>query len=386
MSQKNAYSTKVVISNPDWLLAILGNHDKYIHLIEENFNVEFSNRGENLTISGQDSDEVDQVAALIHQLVHLLERGITPRSMDVMTAIKMAKKQTLDYFLALYDKVVGRAYDGKPIRPKNYGQLQYVEAIRKQDVVFGIGPAGTGKTFLAVVMAVQALRDNRIKKIILTRPAVEAGENLGFLPGDLKEKVDPYLRPIYDALYAIYGTEQTNRLMERGVIEIAPLAYMRGRTLDDAFVILDEAQNTTVAQMKMFLTRLGFGSKMIVNGDKTQIDLPGGVKSGLVDAEHKLKGLNRIKFVAFDEYDVVRHPVVADIIRAYSGPLNNNLNVKTPQSLGKLPDESLEPSFGSPVDNESNKLDKAEPASIDTNATEDVKPLSSLSSRDLENE
>ncbi|MGO1433929.1 MAG: PhoH family protein, partial [Ruoffia tabacinasalis] len=210
------------------------------------------------------------------------------------------------------------AYDGTAIRAKNFGQLQYVRAVESHDVVFGIGPAGTGKTFLAVVLAVQAMREGRVKKIILTRPAVEAGESLGFLPGDLKEKVDPYLRPVYDALYAIFGMEHTNRLMERGIIEIAPLAYMRGRTLDDAFVILDEAQNTTIAQMKMFLTRLGFGSKMIINGDQTQIDLPKGVKSGLIDAERKLNKINKIKFNYFDEFDVVRHPVVADIIRAYS--------------------------------------------------------------------
>jgi len=246
--------------------------------------------------------------------------------MDIVTAIKMAQNNTLDYFLNLYEEVIGRAADGRAIRVKNFGQLQYTRAIAKQDVVFGIGPAGTGKTFLAVVLAVQALKEGRVKKIILTRPAVEAGESLGFLPGDLKEKVDPYLRPVYDALYTIYGAEQTNRLMERGVIEIAPLAYMRGRTLDDAFVILDEAQNTTIAQMKMFLTRLGFGSKMIINGDRTQIDLPKGVKSGLVDAQSKLKGIDRIQFVTFDAFDVVRHPVVADIIKAYSR---------------KLPDENM---------------------------------------------
>ena len=319
MSQTAEFSSKVIITNPDWMLAILGNHDKYIHLIEDHFPITFANRGETLTVSGDDPDQVELGRQLILQLVQLLERGIQPRSMDVITGIKMAKNGTLEYFLNLYDKVVGKTFDGKAIRPKNFGQLQYVQAIGKQDVVFGIGPAGTGKTFLAVVMAVQALREGQIKKIILTRPAVEAGENLGFLPGDLKEKVDPYLRPIYDALYAVYGTEQTNRLMERGTIEVAPLAYMRGRTLDDAFVILDEAQNTTVAQMKMFLTRLGFGSKMIVNGDRTQIDLPKGVKSGLVDAQAKLSGVSRIRFVSFDEYDVVRHPVVSDIIRAYSG-------------------------------------------------------------------
>ena len=325
MTEQHPYSQTLIISNPDWLLAILGNQDHHIQLLEEHFEVLITTRGEQLTITGRQA-AVELTLEVVNQLVQLLERHITPHTMDIVTAIKMAQNNTLDYFLNLYEEVIGRATDGRAIRVKNFGQLQYTRAIAKQDVVFGIGPAGTGKTFLAVVLAVQALKEGRVKKIILTRPAVEAGESLGFLPGDLKEKVDPYLRPVYDALYTIYGAEQTNRLMERGVIEIAPLAYMRGRTLDDAFVILDEAQNTTIAQMKMFLTRLGFGSKMIINGDRTQIDLPKGVKSGLVDAQSKLKGIDRIQFVTFDAFDVVRHPVVADIIKAYSR---------------KLPDENM---------------------------------------------
>ena len=325
MTEQHPYSQTLIISNPDWLLAILGNQDHHIQLLEEHFEVLITTRGEQLTITGRQA-AVELTLEVVNQLVQLLERHITPHTMDIVTAIKMAQNNTLDYFLNLYEEVIGRAADGRAIRVKNFGQLQYTRAIAKQDVVFGIGPAGTGKTFLAVVLAVQALKEGRVKKIILTRPAVEAGESLGFLPGDLKEKVDPYLRPVYDALYTLYGAEQTNRLMERGVIEIAPLAYMRGRTLDDAFVILDEAQNTTIAQMKMFLTRLGFGSKMIINGDRTQIDLPKGVKSGLVDAQSKLKGIDRIQFVTFDAFDVVRHPVVADIIKAYSR---------------KLPDENM---------------------------------------------
>ena len=325
MTEQHPYSQTLIISNPDWLLAILGNQDHHIQLLEEHFEVLITTRGEQLTITGRQA-AVELTLEVVNQLVQLLERHITPHTMDIVTAIKMAQNNTLDYFLNLYEEVIGRAADGRAIRVKNFGQLQYTRAIAKQDVVFGIGPAGTGKTFLAVVLAVQALKEGRVKKIILTRPAVEAGESLGFLPGDLKEKVDPYLRPVYDALYTIYGAEQTNRLMERGVIEIAPLAYMRGRTLDDAFVILDEAQNTTIAQMKMFLTRLGFGSKMIINGDRTQIDLPKGVKSGFVDAQSKLKGIDRIQFVTFDAFDVVRHPVVADIIKAYSR---------------KLPDENM---------------------------------------------
>lgn len=313
-----AYSKQLIITNSDWLLTVLGNHDKYLRLIEDSFPVRIANRGEVLTISGDQEEVVEDVRQIFLNLLQLLERNITPHSVDVITAIKMVKEGTLDHFQNLYEEVIGRTFDGKQIRAKNFGQLQYARAVKNYDVVFGIGPAGTGKTFLAVVMAVEAMRKGQVKKIILTRPAVEAGENLGFLPGDLKEKVDPYLRPVYDALYTIYGTEHTNRLMERGLIEIAPLAYMRGRTLDEAFVILDEAQNTTIAQMKMFLTRLGFGSKMIVNGDQTQIDLPRGVRSGLKDAQEKLSKIPKLKFVSFDEFDVVRHPVVADIIRAYS--------------------------------------------------------------------
>lgn len=318
MNSSYNYSEIIIISNPDWLIAILGSQDQNSYLYESNFGVRIANRGETITISGDDESQVLLVKDLILKLVDLLERKISLKKMDIMTAIKMAQNGQLEYLVNIYEEIVGRAANGSAIRVKNFGQLEYVKAVAKHDVVFGIGPAGTGKTFLAVVMAVQALKEGRVKRIILTRPAVEAGENLGFLPGDLKEKVDPYLRPVYDALNTIYGNEHMNRLMERGIIEIAPLAYMRGRTLDDAFVILDEAQNTTIAQMKMFLTRLGFGSKMIINGDQTQIDLPKGVKSGLIDAEMKLRDIQRIRFVAFDEFDVVRHPVVADIIRAYS--------------------------------------------------------------------
>ncbi|WP_124059579.1 PhoH family protein [Vaginisenegalia massiliensis] len=318
LANGTGFSQEIVVTNTEWLMAILGNHDKHVKLLEDSFDVTVSSRGETISITGTNQEEIEQTTLVIKALLELLERHITPRSMDIVTAIKMAKDDKMPFFLNLYDEIVGRTADGKAIRAKNYGQLQYIKAVEKYDMVFGVGPAGTGKTYLAVVLAVQALKEGKVKKIILTRPAVEAGENLGFLPGDLKEKVDPYLRPVYDALYNVYGTEHTNRLMERGVIEIAPLAYMRGRTLEDAFVILDEAQNTTIAQMKMFLTRMGFGSKMIINGDHTQIDLPKGVRSGLIDAEAKLKNLERIKFVTFDEFDVVRHPVVADIIKAYN--------------------------------------------------------------------
>ena len=214
----------------------------------------------------------------------------------------------------MYEEEITKTAKGKPIRVKTIGQREYVAAMKKNDMVFGIGPAGTGKTYLAVVKAVHALKTATLK-IILTRPAVEAGESLGFLPGDLKEKVDPYLRPLYDALHDVLGSDHTERLMERGVIEIAPLAYMRGRTLDDAYVILDEAQNTTPAQMKMFLTRLGFGSKMIITGDVSQIDLPKGVTSGLAVAKDMLKDVNGISVIELDQTDVVRHPLVAKLLK-----------------------------------------------------------------------
>lgn len=316
MTDKVNKTEKIEVMDAAVLPQLFGSQDKHLKMLEDALHVTITSRGMKIEISGEEQS-VDKARSLLKQLLELLARGIPISQTDIVTAIKMSERGSLDFFINLYEEEIGRSYAGKPIRAKNFGQRQYVQAVKKKDVVFGIGPAGTGKTFLAVVMAVEALKNGKVKKIILTRPAVEAGENLGFLPGDLKEKVDPYLRPVYDALYAIYGVEHTTRLMDRGVIEIAPLAYMRGRTLEDAFIILDEAQNTTVAQMKMFLTRLGFGSKMIVNGDKTQIDLPKGAISGLIDAEKKLQGIPDITFVTFDTYDVVRHPVVASIIKAY---------------------------------------------------------------------
>lgn len=294
-----------------------GINDQHFKLIEENLGVTIAPFGQELRISGPTA-AVAQAYALLAQMAALLHKGINLAPQDVMSGLNMAKRGTLEYFAEMYNEVLIKDAKGAAVRIKNYGQRQYIDAIRHNDITFGIGPAGTGKTYLAVVMAVAALKAGQVDKLILTRPAVEAGESLGFLPGDLKEKVDPYLRPVYDALYAILGTEHTTRLMDRGVIEIAPLAYMRGRTLDNAFAILDEAQNTTQAQMKMFLTRLGFGSKMIVNGDITQIDLPNNAKSGLIQAKQLLTGLNHIAFTEFSAQDVVRHPVVAEIIEAYS--------------------------------------------------------------------
>lgn len=295
---------------------LVGVNDGNLKLIAEGYDVELDDLGEKINIKGEE-DQVEKVITALKALDKVASSGINLTAADVVSAMKMADRGTTEYFGDLYKQILIRDAKGRPVRVKNMTQKDYVEAINKSDVVFGIGPAGTGKTFLAVVCAVAAFKKGEVSKIILTRPAVEAGESLGFLPGDLKEKVDPYLRPIYDSLYAILGQGPTDRLMERGVIEIAPLAYMRGRTLEDAFVILDEAQNTTDAQMKMFLTRLGFNSKMVVNGDMTQIDLPGKAKSGLVTAQHILQGIDQIKFVEFSASDVVRHPVVAKIIQAY---------------------------------------------------------------------
>lgn len=303
-------------TKPETIMNLVGINDANLRLIEESYDVQVTDTGSEIEVTGEES-LVKKIMQIFTALDKVVTRGVTITATDVVSAIKMADKGTLEFFGELYNKILIRDAKGRPVRVKNMGQKRYIEAIQKYDVVFGIGPAGTGKTFLAVVMAIAAFKKGEVSRIILTRPAVEAGESLGFLPGDLKEKVDPYLRPIYDSLYAILGVETTNRLMERGVIEVAPLAYMRGRTLDDAFVILDEAQNTTQAQMKMFLTRLGFNSKMVVNGDQTQIDLPGKTKSGLLQAEYILANIEQVKFINFTFNDVVRHPVVAKIVRAY---------------------------------------------------------------------
>lgn len=308
--------TEIKLTEADDPRLLFGTHDKHLKLIEESFPVTIRTRGEMIQFQGS-KEAVDQTVDLFSVLRELIKRGVALATPDIVTAIQMEKSGDINRLLEMYEEEILKDYNGKPIRPKTLGQKRYIDQIRAHDVTFGVGPAGTGKTFLAVVLAIAALKKGQVKKIILTRPAIEAGENLGFLPGDLKEKVDPYLRPVYDALYQIFGVEHTNRLMDRGVIEIAPLAYMRGRTLEDAFVILDEAQNTTVAQMKMFLTRLGYQSKMIVNGDISQIDLPRGASSGLIHAKHILKDIPAIALVSFDASDVVRHPVVAKIISAY---------------------------------------------------------------------
>ncbi|WP_404329318.1 PhoH family protein [Mesobacillus maritimus] len=307
---------EIQLVNHEEAIALFGNSDANLKAVEKELSISIVTRGESVNLSGE-PEKVELAREVLEKLLAVVRKGINISERDVIYAIQLAEKGTLDYFEDLYNEEVAKNSKGKPIRAKTLGQRYYINAIKKNDLVFGIGPAGTGKTYLAVVMAVSALKNGNVNKIILTRPAVEAGESLGFLPGDLKEKVDPYLRPLYDALHDILGMEHTQRLIERGTIEIAPLAYMRGRTLDDAFVILDEAQNTTQAQMKMFLTRLGFGSKMVITGDQTQIDLPRGVKSGLIMAEEILSQVAGIEFIHLEQTDVVRHPLVARIIRAY---------------------------------------------------------------------
>ncbi|WP_163539598.1 PhoH family protein [Gracilibacillus sp. YIM 98692] len=304
------------VENPNEALSLFGTEDRHLKQLEEQLQVSIVSRGEQVSVSGSETDATI-IREVLQGLLNIIRKGITITERDVVYAIDLAKKGKIDQLETLFEDEITKNANGKSIRVKTLGQRNYLQAIKQNDLVFGIGPAGTGKTYLAVVMAVHALKNGQVKRIILTRPAVEAGESLGFLPGDLKEKVDPYLRPLYDALHDVLGTEHTMRLIERGTIEIAPLAYMRGRTLDDAFVILDEAQNTTNAQMKMFLTRLGFGSKMVITGDVTQIDLPQGVKSGLIEARDTLTDIKGIGLIFLSQSDVVRHPIVQRIIDAY---------------------------------------------------------------------
>ncbi len=314
--QEELKSASVALGDQNEAVLLFGVSDRNLTIMEEEFHVSIVTRGEAVHITGP-ANNVEKARIVVEQLLAVIRKQINISERDVINAVQMAKNGTIEYLNELYEEEITKNAKGKSIRIKTLGQRDYIEAIRSTDLVFGIGPAGTGKTYLAVVMAVRALKNSRVKRIILTRPAVEAGESLGFLPGDLKEKVDPYLRPLYDALHDVLGAEHTDRMIERGTIEIAPLAYMRGRTLDDAFVILDEAQNTTNAQMKMFLTRLGFGSKMVINGDQTQIDLPKGAVSGLVAAERILENTSGISFIYLNQSDVVRHPLVAKVINAY---------------------------------------------------------------------
>ncbi|MFZ5898169.1 MAG: PhoH family protein [Bacillota bacterium] len=308
--------SRVTIDDPLTAAAIFGRYDENLKALEEGIGVKIVQRGGQLVIMGT-AEQVEEAQVVIEKLQSFFAERKSLSLQDVHYVIRSVHKGEKDELGDLAREVIITTPRGKKIRPKTLGQQRYVKAMRENDVVFAVGPAGTGKTYLAVVMAVSALRNKQINRIILTRPAVEAGEKLGFLPGDLQEKVDPYLRPLYDSLYDILGLENTQRYLDRHIIEIAPLAYMRGRTLEDAFIILDEAQNTTPEQMKMFLTRLGFGSKAVITGDVTQVDLPKGQASGLVEALRILKGVAGIGFSYFTGADTIRHPLVVEIVKAY---------------------------------------------------------------------
>ncbi len=297
-------------------VSLFGSFDENIRLIESQYNVKVVSRGSEIKVSG-DAENVAKATRAINGLITLINRGEALSEQNVRYVLSLVNEGNEDKLCEMTGDCVCITAKGKPIKPKTLGQKKYLECIKNNTITLGAGPAGTGKTYLAVAMAVNAFRAKEVNRIILTRPAVEAGEKLGFLPGDLQQKVDPYLRPLYDALFDMLGAESFQRYQERGSIEVAPLAYMRGRTLDDSFIILDEAQNTTREQMKMFLTRLGFNSKIVVTGDITQIDLPDGKKSGLVEAMKILKGIDDIAINIFTEKDVVRHRLVQDIIKAY---------------------------------------------------------------------
>lgn len=295
---------------------IFGHHDENILFLEQNLEVKLLLRENQVIISGE-QEAVQRAGQVFQQMMELSASGQVVSIREVQYIINMVNSGQGQRLKELTSELIIVTFRGKPLKPKTHGQKQYVESIKKCDVVFGIGPAGTGKTYLAVAMAAKALKEKQVSRLVITRPAVEAGEKLGFLPGDLQEKVNPYLRPLYDSLFDIIGHEKTQKLMEKGIIEVAPLAYMRGRTLDDAFLILDEAQNTTPEQMKMFLTRLGFGSKAVITGDVTQVDLPKGQKSGLLEAKRILSQVEGIAFSFLGTEDVMRHQLVQRIIKAY---------------------------------------------------------------------
>ncbi len=315
MTELKEYTT-IPLRNAAEGLALFGPQDKFLRLIEKETVSLIRSRDAEIYIEGP-AEEVRSLQQLFDTLIQLVQGGLQLNERDVRYALELSREMKADELLSLFKGEIISTFRGKPVIPKTLGQRHYVTTIRKKEIVLGIGPAGTGKTYLAVMCAVSALKEGKVKRILLTRPAVEAGESLGFLPGDLQEKVDPYLRPLYDALNDALGLEGVAKAMERGQIEIAPLAYMRGRTLDDSFVILDEAQNTTPEQ-KLFLTRLGFGSRMVITGDVTQIDLPKGKKSGLIEAERILREIEEIGIVYFTDQDVVRHALVQKIILAYN--------------------------------------------------------------------
>lgn len=301
---------------PEHIANVFGQFDAYIKKIEKTFHVTVVNRNESIKILGN-SDKTRDAANVFEQLLELSKRGNTITEQNVNYAISLSLENSTSSIVEIDKECICHTIQGKPVKPKTLGQKNYVDNIRGKMIVFGTGPAGTGKTYLAIAMAVTAFKNEEVGRIILTRPAIEAGEKLGFLPGDLQSKIDPYLRPLYDALYQIMGGESFQRNMEKGLIEVAPLAYMRGRTLDNAFIILDEAQNTTPAQMKMFLTRIGFGSKVVITGDATQKDLAPGTKSGLDVALRVLRRVEDIGICELTSSDVVRHPLVQKIVKAY---------------------------------------------------------------------
>jgi phosphate starvation-inducible PhoH-like protein len=311
---------KILVPGHQPMVALLGQRDAFLKLVESAFDCEILVRGNEITISGPPT-EAERVSSIFEELLTLLERGNELSDSAVGEAIQMVKGGSDDGGTPMRaSEVLGDRLltaRGKGITPKTIGQKRYVDTIRSSTVTFAIGPAGTGKTYLAVATAVRALQEHQVSRLILTRPAVEAGERLGFLPGTLYEKIDPYMRPLYDALFEMTGADTLSRLMERGTVEVAPLAFMRGRTLNDAFIILDEAQNTTPEQMKMFLTRIGFGSKAVVNGDATQTDLQSGQASGLAVVQEILEGIEGIEFCHLGARDVVRHKIVQDIVEAY---------------------------------------------------------------------
>ena len=308
---------RILVDRIEQAEELFGSFDSNMKLIEKEYGVALVFRDAELKIAGEDPAGVDKAARAVRSLITLIGGGETLSEQNVRYCMRMVDEDSEDKVAKLAGDCICVTSKGKPIKPKTVGQRTYCDNIKNHTITIGVGPAGTGKTYLAVAMAVTAFRAQQVNRIILTRPAVEAGEELGFLPGDLQQKVDPYLRPLYDALFDMLGTEAYQRYVERGNIEVAPLAYMRGRTLDDSFIILDEAQNTTGEQMKMFLTRLGFNSKMVITGDVTQIDLPEGKRSGLKEAVRVLRGVEDIALFRFTEKDVVRHKLVQDIIRAY---------------------------------------------------------------------
>ena len=321
--EKLRTESKIVLENSTEAMNLLGLEDAHLRIIEEGLGGKCVVRGADMMITGADQ-EVERTRKAVDELLAMVRKGHSLTPTDVTYIVSQVTEGQESGIAEALAKVVITNHRGRPIKAKTLGQAAYLQALRDNTIVFGIGPAGTGKTYLAVVMAVLALKAKQVNRIVLTRPAVEAGEKLGFLPGDVQEKVDPYLRPLYDALFDLLGPETTQRYQEKGTIEIAPLAYMRGRTLDDSFMILDEAQNTTPEQMKMFLTRLGYGSQAVVTGDVTQVDLPRGHYSGLVDVQRILDGISDIVFHYFTATDVVRNPLVQKIVQAYTERENKN--------------------------------------------------------------